>query len=296
MEVRRTSDILADVVNACQWFEEIGIPTTSTRPEAIRNYLHGLLDTTTPAAALPGVDATEEDVYYVLSDGDGFGRIATEMKKLSPQLSPQAYAKLKDTLRDILKGPLAASQEKTSTNDNDARNKFVELELAAHFASAGFRIIGFEDLKFEFEGHHYLVECKRPFSQAKLDDNIEHGYTQLKRELGPTERGIVAVAVEKVFGLDQRTHEGESTASAFALSIAKQFRDEIKRADYEHTWLDTRVVGLLAIIRFLVKTRVPEPPRAVCYIPALVKFGGLPAESQRLDRMMEALRSRFLAF
>ena len=63
MEVRRTSDILVDVVDACKWFAEIGIPTTCTRPEAIRNYLHELLDTTTPAATLLGVDATEEDVY-----------------------------------------------------------------------------------------------------------------------------------------------------------------------------------------------------------------------------------------
>jgi hypothetical protein len=287
MEIRRTSDILVDVLEACEWFKKVGIPTTSTRLEDIRDYLHESLSPTTPEAAPLGAHATEEDAYYALSDGAGFGLIAAEMSKLSPQLLPRR------ALQDILKGPLAASGEKPPTND-DARNKFVELELAAYCSSAGFKLLEFKDLKFEFEGHRYFVQCKRPFSEANLDYHIEKGYSQLGRQFDhTTDRGIVAVAVEKVFGLDKRFHEVESAsaASAFAVSIAKRFRSKIAR--YERR--DQRVVGLLAIIRFLMKTRVPEPP-AVCYIPALVKFRGLPAETQRLDRMMEALRSRFLAF
>jgi hypothetical protein len=293
MELRSIGKIHVDVLEACKWFKKIDIPTAGTRLEAIRNYLDELLNPTTPEAAPLGANATEEDAYYALSDGAGFGLIATEMSKLSSQLLPR------QALKDILKGPLVASEEEPPTTD-DARNKFVELELAAYCSSAGFRLLGFEDLKFAFEGHHYLVECKRPFSEANLDYHIEKGYSQLQRKLNhASDRGIVAVAVEKVFGLDKRFREVESASSAseFAVSIAKQFRRKI--VQYDLAWIDTRVVGFLAIIRFLTKTREPESCCAN-YIPVLIKRAspqiGQVAESQRLDSMMEVLRQRFLAF
>jgi hypothetical protein len=220
-----------------------------------------------------------------LNDGAGFGLIAKELSKLSPQIRPR------HTLTDILKGPLTTSQENSSTSD--ARNKFVELEFAAYYSAAGFALLGFDDLKFEFEGHHYVVECKRPFSGATLDDNIERAYSQLRNKLvNSLDRGIVAVAVEKVFGLDRRFYEVESASSAseFAESIAKQFGRNL--VQYDLTWIDTRVVGFLAVIRFLTKTREPESCSAN-YILALVKRTspqvGQAVESLRLDRMMEAL-------
>jgi hypothetical protein len=280
------------MLQACEWFEKIGISTTGTRLEAIRRYLDELLNPTTPEAKPLGEDATEEDTYYALSDGAGFGLIAAEMAKLSPQIIRH------HTLQDILKGPLAASREEPSTNN--ARNKYVELEFAAHCSSAGFKLLGLDDLKFEFEGHQYLVECKRPFREATLDRNIEEAYSQLRGKLGhASDRGIVGVAVEKVFGLDRRRiHQVESasSATAFAVSIAKELRSRI--AKYERMWIDSRVVGVLAIIRFLMKTGVPESLGA-SYIFGLVKFASpqvaQAAESERLDRMIEALRQKFLA-
>jgi hypothetical protein len=146
MEFRSIGLILVDVLQACKWFEKIGISTTGTRLEAIRGYLDELLNPTTPEAKPLGEDATEEDIYYALSDGAGFGLIAAEMAKLSSQLLPRR------TLRDNLQGPLAASKEEPGST-SDARNKFVEIELAAYFSSAGFKLLGFDDLKFEFEGH-----------------------------------------------------------------------------------------------------------------------------------------------
>jgi len=292
MEFRPIGRIYLDVLRACEWFEKIGISTTGTRLEAIRGYLDELLNPTTPEAKPLGEDATEEDTYYALSDGAGFGLIAAEMAKLSSQLLPRR------TLRDILQGPLAASKEEPGST-SDARNKFVELELAAYCSSAGFKLLGSDDLKFEFEGHQYVVECKRPSHEATLDNNIEKAYSQLRGKLGhASDRGIVAVAIEKVFGLERRIHhvESASSATAFAVSIGKELRSRI--AKYERMWIDPRVVGVLAIIRFLMKTRIPESLGA-SYILGLVKFASpqvaQAAESERLDRMIEALRQKFLA-
>jgi hypothetical protein len=283
MEIRTTGQILVDVLKAREWFESIGIPTTGTRIEAIRDYLYEHLDPITPA---------DENTYYALSDGTGFGLIATEMSKLSPQILRRR------SLQDILKGPLLASEEVPPINDH-ARNIFLELELAAYCSSTGFKILGLEDLNFEFEAHRYFVQCKRPFREENLDYHMKRAYCQLKKQLvKPSDRGIVAVAVEKMFGLDRQFHpvESASSASEFAVSVAKQFGRKI--VQYNRTWVDTRIVGFLAIIRFLTKTGEQEQPCAN-YIPVLVKRAspqvGQAAESERLDSMMKALQQKFRA-
>jgi hypothetical protein len=194
---------------------------------------------------------------------------------------------------------LAASEEESGPTA-DPRNKFVELELAAHLSSAGFKLLGFDDLEFEFEGHRYLVECKRPSREGTLDDNIQKAYSQLRKKLdGPSSRGMVAVAVEKVFGLDNRflMVDTPSPVSALAVSISEQFRDKV--AKYESQWLDPdpRVVAVLALIRFLMKTKAPESIGS-SYTCGLVKLASpqvlQATESNRLDRMVEKLRAKFL--
>jgi hypothetical protein len=103
--------------------------------------------------------------------------------------------------------------------------------------------------------------------------------------------------VEKVFGLDNRflMVETPSSVSALAVSIAKQFRDKV--AKYESQWLDPRVVAVHAIIRFLMKTKVPESigSSSTCSLVKLASPQVLQAtESNRLDRMVEKLRDKFL--
>ncbi len=85
MQFRSRGQIHVDVIHARNWFEEINISTTGTRLELIQGYFDELLNPTLPEGANPlGVDATEEDTYYALSDGAGFGLIKAEMSKLPP--------------------------------------------------------------------------------------------------------------------------------------------------------------------------------------------------------------------
>ena len=99
--------------------------------------------------------------------------------------------------------------------------------------------------------------------------------------------------VEKVFDLDRRFQQVDSEASALAswpTRLEKQFRNEL--TDYYRNWLDTRVVGVLAIIRFLWRSRPPDTKVATSYILCLVKFAtpqvAQTVESTRLDRLIEA--------
>ena len=284
MQFQSLHQIMVDVINARNWLQGIGITTTGTRLEKILDVLLTLED---PEASPLGMDATEEDTYYALSDGAGFGRIAAEITNLPSHLMPRR------TLQDILKGPLVPSQEKPGSTATP-RNKFVELELAARCSSAGCRLLGFDDLMFEFEGCRYVIECKRPWHKGTLGNNIETAYRQLRLKLnGPDCRGIVAVAIEKVFDLDRRFQQVDSEASALELSysIGEQFRNEL--TDHYRNWLDTRVVGILAIIRFLWKSTTSDT-KGASYILCLVKFAtpqvAQTAESARLDRLIAALR------
>jgi hypothetical protein len=286
MYFRSSGQIYAHVINARRWFDSVGVRTSGTRLEQISEYVYGLICGRTHECTSLGSGSTERDTYYALSDGAGFGLIAAEMSKLPSHSLPRGV------LRDVLQGPLAASKEDPTSSD--ARNKFVELELAAHFSLAGFPLLGFDDLKFEFDGLSYLVECKRPSHARKLDDNMSKAHTQLRAKLShSTDRGIVAVAVEKVLGMTQQIYPVTSP-TALARSEAEVFRSRISK--YQHAWVDPRVVGVMAIIRFLMRT--PDPTVISSgYSLGLIKFVSARSlestEGARLDRIANRLRNEF---
>ena len=128
-----------------------------------------------------------------------------------------------------------------------------------------------------------------------MDRNIDKAYTQLRARLGDSSaRGLVAIAVEKVFDLDRTFHEVDSHAdtSRLGLSIGKEFLARVSR--FRRSWVDPRIVGVVAIIRFLAKVRKPEWI-SYSYQVGLMKFAseyeGQQTDSERLDRMVAALRS-----
>lgn len=288
IECKSLGQIIVSVHNARKWWDKIGIKTDGTRLDEIQKYLDELLNPTAPEANPFFGEPLGVDAYYALSDGEGFGRIAASLSSVPSHQLPRRV------LSDVLSGSLAASRESEDVT-TDPRNKFVELELAANCSAAGFDVIGFDDLKFEFEGQKYFVQCKRPSRSGTLDRNIGHAYTQLRASLGDSSaRGLVAVAVEKVFDLDQTFHEVDSNAdtSRLGLSIGEEFVARVSK--FRRSWVDTRIVGVVAIIRFLAKVRRPECI-SYSYQVGITKFAseyeGQQADSERLDRMAAALRS-----
>jgi hypothetical protein len=229
------------------------------------------------------------ETYYALSDGSAFGLIAKQLSSLSSSLLPRR------TLRDILSGPLVPKEETLASSDG--RNKFVELELAAYLSSARFELKRFDDVAFEFEGIRYHVECKRPFLEGRLEENIDKAYRQLQKKLaGPNDRGIIAVALDKMLGLDLVVQEfpSHSSASEFAEVIAKRFRAKVEH--YQSEWVDPRVVGFYGIIQFLTRTESPPsfgPSYNLALIIIATPHSGQEADFQRLQRMMQRVKSSF---
>jgi hypothetical protein len=288
MELKSLGNIIVDFLNARKWFKSVGVSTTGTRLDEIDRYLQELLNPTgTDANPFSGAPLNPA-AFHVLNEAAGFGRIARGLASVSTQLIPRGL------LRDCLRGPFALSGEFDPAT-RDPRNKFVELELAAYCADAGINLIGFDDVKFEFEGTRYLVQCKRPASMKSLYTNIDNAYKQLRDRLEEVERGIVAIAVDKVFALDERFHDAESAEdlSRIGIKIAISFGKLV--AKYEGTWLDTRVVGIAAIIRFLGRSKNSGQVAysyQVCVIKLASEHCGQAADSLRLDRLAAALRSQ----
>jgi hypothetical protein len=288
IQIKNIGKIAIDIKQACDWYTNQHIDITGKRLDAIRNHVvFCLMNTATVEAKSFEKGIVTEKDYYALSDGAAFGLIARELSKLKPHILQ------KSTIKGIMNGPLVPKDE--NINNSDGRNKFVELELAANLSSAGIKIIGFDDVAFEFEGVRYLCECKRPFKDSSLDRNIKKAYSQLTNKLGSSkDRGLIAIAVEKIFNLDQsfQTLSVASGASDFALSIAKELQEKVSK--YQTEWLDTRIVGILAIIRFLMKTPKISGPS---YNLALLIFPsprfGQKSDYDRLFRLANHLKSNF---
>jgi hypothetical protein len=276
--------------DACEWYKGIGININGSRLQELHDYIFfKLMNTSTEEAKDIEKGIINPDVFSVLSEAHGFGLIASELsaaKHLKSHLP-------KKTLKDIITGPLFLTEE-TVESDADARNKFVELELAAFLLSAGISVVGFDDVQFEFEDTHFLVECKRPFSPSGLERNIKKAYTQLHKKLKePSHRGLIAVAVDKAYSLDSKLHSIEMTnAGQFAIQVAHQFRSDLNRFVMKN-FFDHRVVGVIAIIRFLWQRS--DGQIGCSYTVGLVKlasqYTAQATDSHRLDRFVQQLQS-----
>lgn len=288
LQIKSLGKIVLDIQYACDWYAGLNIKISNTRLEAIRDHVvfHLMNTATAEAKSFEKGIVTEKD-YYTLNDGAGFGLIAKELSKLKSHKLPR------QTIKDILGGSLVPRDE--GLNNSDGRNKFVELELAANLSSVGLELLGFDDVAFKFEGVRYLCECKRPFRMSSLDQNIDKAYSQLTRKLKSSEdRGLIAIAVEKMFNLNHsfQTVNMESDATDFALNIACELREKLMK--YQTTWDDPRIVGVLAIVRFLAKTPkiVTSSYNLAVLIFALPEFGQ-KSDYDRLNNLTMHLRSSF---
>jgi len=244
--------ILDGIQETRAWYEEsLGIPTAGTRLELIHAKTAELIRDLN--SSLIREDIVERwsnfDTYYAISDGAGFGKICREIRQIGPNLLP------KKTLRAILHGPLSPTDENPSDGSVNARNLFAELELAADLSEKGIKPSGFDDLQFDFDGVPFAVQCKRLMSPRSVANNIQRAYEQLQRNLVTDHhRGLIALTAERVLNLDGRILRVEKEEDL--LSEVHRLIEEF-RTRFGHPWwnfVDTRVVGLIIVLRFLCYT------------------------------------------
>ncbi len=134
-----------------------------------------------------------QEYLVALSEGFEFGDIISRLQHLPREV-------LAPKLKTILKGPLLPSDE--NANSNDARNVLFELNIAARLKHAGIEpsLGEHPDVRCEIAGKTLFIECKRPLTETRLGENIEHAANQLLTDLAsvPDAVGIIAVSVSKV--------------------------------------------------------------------------------------------------
>lgn len=238
MYMRSYQQAFHELQDAIAWFESIGISTHETRLQAIGHYVFDQLMGLNPGTTVP-----EPDHSAIIGDANGFALIAKGFSKIPSSLLPRT------ALKQSLYGPLCPSNE--DSKSSDARNKFFELELAAHLAVSGLNLVGFDDVQMEFEGQRYVIECKRPFLDDTFESNLGKAYAQLVRRLkGPLDRGVVAIAIEKVVSLDDRVHKLDPAVAAKDLAEA-HCEVLTRRIIAFGSTPDPRIVGVLFVPRFL---------------------------------------------
>jgi hypothetical protein len=282
MYFRTLDTIWTELQKAIAWFESIGISTHDTRIQAIGHYLFQQINFPDPGADIPTADH-----YSVINDASSFSLMATEFAKLPPHLLP------KKALRDAIYGPLVPSQE--DSKSNDSRNKFFELELAANMSQCGLKLVGFDDVHFEFEGCRFFVECKRPFVDRRFEDNLGKAYGQLgKRMKASNDRSLAAIAVEKVLAIDDTVQNIDTSEAAreFTASQLEPLKDRIVAYG---TTKDVRTVGVLFIVRFLMYTKTAGTLGVNYFVVSLpFHYEGLDTiEGDRLLRLTDILHQKY---
>ncbi len=230
------------------------------------------------------------ETYYVLSDGAAFGRIAREISKIGPNLTP------KKSFCMLLEGPLNPQDETPGDGSVNARNIFTELELAAYFSEKGISPTGFGDLRFRFNEVNYSLQCKRLLSDLRVEENIQKAYDQLKGDLRTDkDRGLIALAVDKVMRLEGKFYsvEGEICLTAEVYRKTEEFKEK-----FGFAWarfIDIRVTGILVILRFLCQTtklNVIGPAYYVSVLPLATEQNLQGSELLRLRNVVSQLSGR----
>jgi hypothetical protein len=261
--------ILRDVQLAREWFDHVGVASAGTRLVAIERTLASFLadlQSLSIAQLTAQWDwASRRDAYYALTEGEAFSRIHKQLSRLRSDQLPRSE------LSRALQGPLVPSSETPGTTE--PRNIFIELDLASVLMRSGVQITGFDDVRFRFDRIGYVTQCKRPFSAKSVAANVEAAWKQIdvRAPKGSHERGIIALAVDKVLGLDQQRPsaiQDKPDLDARVSDMAKSFLD-----DHQSAWeevIDHRVVAVLLLFRFLCHTLPPVNTISAVHYEVLV--------------------------
>lgn len=192
-------------------------------------------------------DATAEprarELVWSIVEGQQLSTIFAGLRDYEPRRV------IKRKMEQALKGPLDPNDE--TSNTNEGRNILFELLLGAQFRRAGLdaKIGGKADLQLDHARGRLYVECKRPFVEKSIRENILIARTQLRKRFDADERpdgvgGLVAISISKVLNkgsnmfVVENEDELEHKLGAEVMQIHEQYGSDYGRQ------IDLRLVGM----------------------------------------------------
>ena len=224
------------------WLDSLSIPALRGRLGA---YLRALRSLSSSPDAVPASPA----LYNTLFE-------AMEWLTIYQAFGGTDDGALVERLRAFVKGPESAVDEKPSGASSRPRDFAFELYLAARLKARRFDVeFGDEaDIHFDYRGHRFWVECKRPKTAKKVQLRTSKALAQLQRRFTTdSDRGLVALSATKIANPSADGLRVPSTAAADAIlhGVVQSFVG----THAEH-WLrpdrDQRIVGALVEYRQLM--------------------------------------------
>lgn len=193
-------DQLKHLKSAKTWLENIGISTSNNRFDKIYNLYKKIVQHHKTKSFDRLFEENDKlELGIALNDGYSFINIYQAFKDEKDHILPRSK------LRKMLDGPYYTWEEKLTENNIESRNILFELETAAFFKKAGIEMIGFDDNDFNFEGNKFNVQCKRIFSEKRIQDNIDEAASQFtsKMKIEPNLKGLICLSIDKLIGLEE---------------------------------------------------------------------------------------------
>lgn len=191
------SDLVEKSKQFLAWLHDRNINTQGTRIEKLFENLN-LINEAFKSGIEPIKHLSEEEYIFTLIESNSLFKVYNEFHSY-----PNNFVS-NEKLRTIISGPYLPSDEELGTDDTNPRNMLFELELSAFVHSFGIKILGFNDLVFEFDNKKVYVECKRIASKKRLEANIKKAASQLDNKINEENKvGLIAISLDKFSGLDK---------------------------------------------------------------------------------------------
>ncbi|MCD6274048.1 MAG: hypothetical protein J7K30_14685 [Deltaproteobacteria bacterium] len=221
---------------AVEWLNRIGVRVNRGRLGEYRKHLDSFVLNYNGLSGAESKDQFSKTVN-VMYEVDAIIHIYEALK--SSTLDQLSYIKTK--LQQAVAGPLHASDE--NKNGNKARNYLFEIMVSAklHAPDKGMCVdlSSKSDTEVSFLDKRFLVECKRPQSEKKIEANFRDAVAQLikkfKNSRKTNVRGLVAIDFSKIVNpdADLLVKDNDRELQVSSMSIIDYV---IKK--YSHKWQD----------------------------------------------------------
>ena len=186
--------------SAKEWLENKGIILDSSRFDEVLFLLQEIVNHqkfNQEITLLSKYDRVK--LNYTSFAADSFIKIYTTFKNEKSHNIPRKK------LKSIVGGPFL-SWDENSPQSSESRNLLFELEIAAIFKDAGFKITGFDDVDFRFKHFKINVQCKRLHSEKNVEYNIKSASKQIAKRINNKKnaKGIIALSINKMTGTEDR--------------------------------------------------------------------------------------------
>lgn len=235
--------ICDELAAANEWLASLGI---HERQDRFRQHLQGIerLEEARQSGTLDQSTQGEQGRLAMFSLTE-----AMELIAVHHAFNNDSPPGLRRRLRDALQAPADPAQE--SPDSNHARNIMFELNMASRLQAHHIPLSLPEnpDVLCKLLESPVYIQCKRPFRERTIPDNIDDARYQLTRDLDRADnasaRGVIAISVSRVFNCGDQLFAGADEDV-----VKSRLGDEVQALgeSVNGSWnaiVDARIIGIL---------------------------------------------------